>query len=395
MDTILEDLSDAMNTTVDFWYWNENVTPVTLHFEFAYGPTYYTRYHVETYDGGSQAVADYLYQAGYYDDSWIWNYLNNDWGYFNGTWRDNITWSFSNYHREYGYAPQQGYFELISGVILDIDPVFNDTWYDLDDFFSNWIASALGVNDTFSITVSGGSNGTHHTILDAGSALVAPDDTSNDPDGNLFIAHWDNVTLDNLTGLLFRPWDGGLSGGYIDPGVIGPSNPFLMYDPFLGVRLEITNASEATAVTMGVATDPSAPGGGLTPVGFYVNISTAVNLTTVEGWITFYYTDAMVQALGLNEETLEVYWYNPATSSYEALSPVIRNTDENWVSGYLDHLSVFVLLALPAGLPLILILAIVAVVVVAAGGVGYVLLRRRAVPTEGKVKTDSEGWTET
>ncbi|MFX1362991.1 MAG: hypothetical protein ACFE7A_06025, partial [Promethearchaeota archaeon] len=347
--------------------------------------------------GGSDAIAYYILNDPSLREDIVWDHINNHWGELDWTWRQNVTFSFNNFESDYGSILHQGHYDIISGVILEVDLNWvNSSWYDLDDLFSHWsIGASLGTNDTFSVTVSGGSNGTHHTILSTESVAGAPNATVDDPEGNLLTAHWYNATPDELSGLLFSVAGGGVSGGYIDPNVISENNPFIMHDPYLGVRLEVTNISNPTGITVGVATDPAAPGGGLTAVGFYVNITTTVPVTTVEGWITFFYTDSMIEALGLNEETLEVFWYNPSSSSYEALSPVIRNTEENWVKGYLDHFSVFVLLGLPTGLPLWLILTIVAVVVVAAGAIGFVLVRRRGIPPEGKVKTDAEGWAET
>lgn len=396
MDTILDDISTALNQTYDYWWWNENVSIVEYHREQVMNPQGEHTYSVQKYSGGSDAIAYYIVNDPSLREEMVWDHIYNLWGELDYTWRQNVTFSFNNFESDEGDILHQGYYDSISGVILEVDLNWvNSSWYDLDDLFDHWIDTSLGTNDTFSVTVSGGSNGTHHTILSTESVVGPPNATVDDPDGNLLTAYWYNTTPDELSGLLFSVAGGGVSGGYIDPNVISENNPFILHDPYLGVRFEITGISNPTGITVGVATDPAAPGGGLTPVGFYVNVTTTSPVTSVEGWITFFYTDAMIEDLGLNEETLEVYWYNTSTSSYEALSPVIRNTEENWVSGYLTHFSVFVLLGLPTGLPLWLILTVVAVVVVAALAVGFVLLRRRTAPVKGKPSTETEGWKET
>jgi len=80
----------------------------------------------------------------------------------------------------------------------------------------------------------------------------------------------------------------------------------------------------------------------LTELGKYIDITadnaTKNNLTSIN--IKIYYTDEEVANAGLDEETLEIYYFNETSDKWQVLNSTI-NTSGNYVEVTIEHLSTF------------------------------------------------------
>lgn len=85
---------------------------------------------------------------------------------------------------------------------------------------------------------------------------------------------------------------------------------------------------------------------GLLGVGRYISIESTITAAEISKVIIrIYYTDGEIAATGINENLLRLYWWNPATSAWEVVTPGGVDTVENYVWGETTHFSVFALLA--------------------------------------------------
>ncbi|MEM2109481.1 MAG: hypothetical protein QW327_03235 [Candidatus Odinarchaeota archaeon] len=389
-ENLIEDYEDFLGEPPFFgdWWWNENVSIVEAHHVIEKGPDYKISNGWQKYTGGYQAIEYYVnnlneYWLECYDESsgwWIsdarfWSVMRPiD---FNTTIKD-LDLKFSNFYVNVEMVEGYGYTEQVTGVLITPTKSWvNSSWYNLNSLFE----AEAGVypstaNQKLGILVSGGSNGTHHTILSY-AGTTPPDNIVYDSQGKAVAMFWDNKTIPDLKDLLFSTVTGDVTGGYVDPNYL----PAVFNVPSLGVSLTINSISGATGLVISEAVGAPSPGGGFTPIGYYVNITATETVTSVDAWLTFYYTDE--QVAGVDENSLNIYWFNPSTNAYEALSEVIHNTAENWISGHLTHFSVFVVFSFTPGIPLWIIIPIV-VVVVAAGIGAYFVLKRRGI--KGRVE---------
>jgi hypothetical protein len=388
---IVKDYEDFMNQTMPFfgeWWWNENVTFTEAGHVIKLGPGYSIENGWQKYTGGYAAIEYYINNI----DGSLFPYIDNLFGQinkpgylwdvlapisFNNTIRS-LNLKLDNFYIEVRADEGYGFTELVTGVFITPPKTsVNASWYNLNSLFEAEAGLYPTTNKSLGILVSGGSNGTHHTILSY-QGLKPPHSIVKDSSGNAVAMFWDNESIPNLKDLLFSVYTGDVTGGYADPNYL----PAIFNAPALGVTLKIVNISNPTGLLISEALNPPAPGEGLTPISYYVNITATDTFTGLDAWLTFHYTDE--QIAGVDENSLNIYWFNPATNMYEPLSDVVHNTVENWISGHLTHFSVFVLFSFtPSGLPLWIIIPIVVGVIAVGVGV-YLAMRRRGI--KGRVE---------
>ncbi len=108
---------------------------------------------------------------------------------------------------------------------------------------------------------------------------------------------------------------------------------------FSGISLNLTNNSRVavakfTSTPAGIGANPS----GVIGLGDYFQIES----TTTPGsgtMIKISYTDAQITALGLDEASLKLYFYNETSSSWQQASNSGVNTTGNYVWAITDHFS--------------------------------------------------------
>jgi hypothetical protein len=378
---LIDDISDILNSSIyevfdEDWWFNENVTITSAHREMEYSESagVSLSWGSQTYEGGVDAISYFLNN---YDPD-IVDYYSLFEAMYPLQFNSSITGldvSLDNLYWNYTQINNTGRTEVLSGFSIK-PPVHsvNASWWDLNSLFEAYTGSFPVSGNQLGIVVAGGNNGTHHTILSY-EGLTAPDDTVNDPTGNAFIMFWDNASVPDLKDLRFSVTSGAISGYYLDPNYM----PSSISVPGLSISLEVNSISDATGLIIEEATGMPDEGDAWNPVGLYVNITATESISSIDAWLTYYYSDADVIAAGVDENSLTIFWWNPSTSSYEAVPEIIRNTDGNWVKGHLTHLSVFALFgATPiwGQLWFIAVIAVVAVIVVIS--VAYIFMRRRA-----------------
>jgi outer membrane protein assembly factor BamB len=166
-----------------------------------------------------------------------------------------------------------------------------------------------------------------------------------------------------------------------------PSGSFEEY----GFTLTTNNAT-GVSVTFGTSR-PSATGApipGLTSF-LYLDISGTQTSGTTGAAVYLYYNRSLVQSLGIDEYTMQIYRWNATTSNWYAIqgSPTILNSTHGVIVAHLDHFSYFAVFGSPSGTAgnpasflIILAAAGAAMVVVVA----VVIVKKRAAYAKVKVK---------
>lgn len=238
-------------------------------------------------------------------------------------------------------------------------------------------------NDTMKIVVQGGSNGTHTATLH-----IDPSDPDKPPEpdvieGNTFT--WNNQSISGIRRLVFRVWEGQARTIY-DPTSVTPANPYTIDARSTANGTLIVNSiSGSTTISIKTTT---APEGSTVPgtyklLGSYMQITTSQEDVTLNATLRIYYTTEQLSALGLDENSLKIHYWNSTSSQWTALDTQI-NTSEHYAWAMTDHLSTWVLLG-QATSPiwqemwfLAAIAAIVIVVVIAA----VLLITKRKKPSQ-------------
>ena len=98
------------------------------------------------------------------------------------------------------------------------------------------------------------------------------------------------------------------------------------------------------SLTVNVSKLTSPPHGAPTGTNFVgVYFSIEANVTTHGLTLTFYYTDEAVQAAGVSETSLAVYYWDETTGQWVRL-PSVVNTEQNTVTVQVTHLSYFAII---------------------------------------------------
>jgi len=116
-------------------------------------------------------------------------------------------------------------------------------------------------------------------------------------------------------------------------------------------------------------------------LGTYVQITVNNTDITVNATIRIYYTLEQLEASGLDENTLEIYFWNATSGEWEPVESHV-NTEEHYVWAIIDHFSFFAILGEPseAAAPFptqLWFLAIVSIVTITVIVVSVIYIRRR------------------
>jgi len=264
----------------------------------------------------------------------------------------------------------------LTGITLSplTDPV-NATCFKLERFF-NLTSVDYGdepptAGQRLKITVKGGSNGTHTVTL-----FIDPTDPEKVPDpdefaeGNTMI--WNNQSISKLKHLLFKVWEGHAETIH-NPASVTQDNPFTIdaKEPASCV-LTLTNVLEPVTLCIKNITAPTEvgpPPGTYKVLGNYIQIIADPEDVTANGTVRIYYTPEQLSELGLDENSLKIFYWDEAANDWKAVDRQI-NTAEHYVWATVSHLSIWTLMGQPTPALweqpwfLISIVVIVAVVII-------------------------------
>jgi hypothetical protein len=232
-------------------------------------------------------------------------------------------------------------------------------------------------NESLSVTVMGGSNGTHKVVLYRETGIPEPDQVLADPEGRPVLMAWNNVTLSDLQDLQFIIVVGAQVGDVItNPESVTTENPFILNaTETLNCFICITEVSDKLTIMVSNVTEPPTPTGKWKPVGTCIQIVVSNESATVNATIRMYYTDQQIE--GLDENSLTIHYWNATLSEWVAVDSHV-DTEENYVWAIVNHFSIWAVMGQPPT-PFwmqwwfwTIIVAIIVVIVVA-----FFLIRRR------------------
>lgn len=281
----------------------------------------------------------------------------------------------------------------LTGITLlpPMDPV-NATCFQLQRFF-NLTSVDYGyeppiAGQRLKIAVRGGSNGTHTVTL-----FIDPADPERVPDpdefpgGNTMI--WNNQSISKLRRLIFRVWEGHAETIF-NPASVTPNNPYAIdAKQTANCRLIINTISKPATISVKNVTAPTDVGalpGAYKLLGNYIQITSSVEDITVNVTIRTYYTTEQLSALGLDENSLKMFYWNGTANQWVAVEIQV-NTSEHYAWATIDHFSTWVLLGQPVPplweqpwfLITIAVLVVVVVIIIAV-----LVLRRKKRPPQTK-----------
>ncbi|MEM3623375.1 MAG: hypothetical protein QXR76_06380 [Candidatus Bathyarchaeia archaeon] len=254
----------------------------------------------------------------------------------------------------------------------------NSTSFRLENFF-NVTSNLPGggpepptSNETLKLIVQGGSNGTHTVTLH-----IDPTYPDGVPEPNEFLSEntmvWNNQSISKLKSLIFKIWEGKAETIY-NPTAITPNNPYTIdTKQETNCILIINGISQSTTINIKNATAPDAAlPGTYKLLGTCVQISSSENITSINATIRIYYTPEQLSALGLDENSLKIFYFDAASSKWVEVETQI-NTSEHYAQATINHLSLWALFGQPLTplwqewwfLATIAIIAIVVIIVAA------------------------------
>lgn len=123
-----------------------------------------------------------------------------------------------------------------------------------------------------------------------------------------------------------------------------------------GTSVTITTTVDLTDETIAFTAFEEPPDNQAVPstlasVGRYAEITSTISNNQIQSvTIRIFYTDADIAAAGIDEASIRVYWWNPATALWEQL-PGGVDTVQNYAWGTTSHFSTFALLSVKAVTP--------------------------------------------
>jgi len=238
----------------------------------------------------------------------------------------------------------------ITGITLSppTDPV-NATCFKLERFFD--LTSVDYGNEPpikgqrLRIAVKGGSNRTHTVTL-----FIDQTDPEKVPDpdefaeGNTMI--WNNHSISKLKRLLFKVWEGYAETIY-NPASVTQDNPFTIdAEETAGCVLVLTSVSKPVTICIKNITAPTEvgpPPGTCEVSGNYIQIIADPEDVTVESTVRIYYTPEQLSELGLDENSLKIFYWDEAANDWKTEDTQI-NTAEHYVWATVNHLSIWTLM---------------------------------------------------
>lgn len=275
------------------------------------------------------------------------------------------------------------------GIWPPID-VINATRFQLKGFFN--LTSEMGPyepprkGERLKITIEGGSNITHRTILFRPLTVPEPDETA--PDMRRMV--WYNQTLSSLMDMMFDiQLETGVGKFEIThPELVSEANPYIAdATENAATVIEMTGISKPTKLYVTNLTEPpegvKPPPGTYKVLGKYVYIQCTEADVDVNATIRIYYTPEQLSAAGLDENTLKIHSWNATLGEWVAIDSQV-NTAQHYVSATIDHFSLWALMgqaAAPFWTQPSLWIAIVVIVVAIAAILAYtVKLRKQPSP---------------
>ncbi|PMB75319.1 MAG: hypothetical protein C0193_00985 [Candidatus Bathyarchaeota archaeon] len=260
----------------------------------------------------------------------------------------------------------------------------NSTSFRLENFFNVTSTLPGGVpeppasNETLKLTAQGGSNGTHTVTLH-----VDPTYPDGAPEPDEFLSEntmvWNNQSISKLKSLIFKIWEGKAESVY-NPEAITTNNPYTIdAKQETNCILTINGISQSTTINIKNATAPDvALPGTYKLLGTCVQISSSETLATINATIRIYYTPEQLSALGLDENSLKIFYFDAASNKWVEVETQI-NTSEHYAQATINHLSLWALFGQPLT-PLWQewwFLATIAIIAIAVIVVAALLLKRK------------------
>lgn len=242
----------------------------------------------------------------------------------------------------------------LTGITLSppTDPV-NATCFKLERFFDlASVAHAYAYEHplpikgrSLRIAVKGGSNGTHTVTL-----FIDQTDPEKVPDpdefaeGNTMI--WNNQSISKLKRLLFKVWEGYAETIY-NPASVTQDNPFTIdAQETASCVLTLTNVSKPVTISIKNVTAPTEvgpPPGTYKISGNYIQIIADPEDVTADGTVRIYYTPEQLSELGLDENSLKIFYWDEAANDWKAVDTQI-NTAKHYVWATVSHLSIWTIM---------------------------------------------------
>ena len=273
------------------------------------------------------------------------------------------------------------------GIWPPID-IINATRFQLKGLFN--LTSEMGLSEPprkgerLKITIEGGSNITHRTILSRPPTVPEPDETA-----SVMRMVWYNQTLSSLQDMIFDiQLEGGVGEFEIThPELVSETVPYLAdATENAATTIEITGISKPAKLYVANLTElpeeVGLPPSTYKALGRYVYIGCTGVDVEVTATIRIYYTPEELSAAGLDENTLKIHYWNASLGEWVATDSQV-NTAEHYVSVTIDHFSYWAIigqLTLPIWTEPWFWAVIGVVVVIVVAVLAYTVRRKKPLP---------------
>ena len=209
-----------------------------------------------------------------------------------------------------------------------------------------------------------------------------------DTPANQVVMVTENATA-TVTGT-YAPTQGTTFAKIEAPDIVDDSNPFII-DAIddASVHLTITGISDPVFIIIRnvTASEYAAPPGTWKLLGNCIQITVNNTGAAVNATIRIYYTLDQLKALGIDESSLKIHYWNATSSQWIAVESHV-NTTEHYVWAIVDHFSIWAIMgqATPTT-PLWLYVVVIAAASIAIMAVAAVYVRRRK-PTTATMKKE-------
>jgi len=196
---------------------------------------------------------------------------------------------------------------------------------------------------------------------------------------------------------VYQPIPGIVVAEITRPELISATNPFIVNaTKDAATYITISQISHPVTIIIKNITEPvgvQPPPGTWKVLGNYVQITVNNTDITVNATIRIYYTLEQLEASGLDENTLQIHFWNTTSEEWEPIESHV-NTEEHHVWAVIDHFSLFAIMGQPseAAAPLptqLWFLAIVSVVIIAVIIVSTIYIRRRKTAIKSREVPES------